>query len=257
MQKYADHNNTLIIPSWLKNSVSLSGMLEKTKILSKAILLLTFSVASALLFWHIRAWIPTVVDYSYKNYVIWLDSAITGTVPSLWIQENFRIEFLDKFFRWVWLSYSFVLLFGSTFAFCIKADVKRHFLTVLLTLSAGLLIHYLLPTQPPWMAVEQVIRINGDYFTKVDKNLTAAMPSIHQAIIAVAGCMLWRYGTWGKTTAIGYNLIMMMALVYLGEHFVIDSIAGIVIAIQSWKLAGKIMNGSSRLKILGLIKGVF
>ena len=231
-------NNSL---SWLRNSISIAGLIEAGKgiiiFILKAVLICSFSIICAFLFWRIRDWIPSVFNYSYKAYAIYLDSILFGTVPSLWVQQNIRIEFLDIFLRQVWLSYVVVLLFGSTFAFCVKADTIRHLLSVVLTLVIGLFIHCLIPTQPPWMAVEKVIRINGDYYTMVDQNLTAAMPSIHQAIIALLGCVLWKFGLWGKVAGFSYNVLMLIALVYLGEHFVIDSFAGILIAIQSWFLS--------------------
>jgi membrane-associated phospholipid phosphatase len=98
------------------------------------------------------------------------------------------------------------------------------------------------------MAVEGVVRINGDYFSKLDKNLVAAMPSIHQAIICLFGCFLWNYGLLGKAIAIFYNFIMLIALVYLGEHYVVDSLVGIFIAIPAWILSDKILIGFSDLK---------
>jgi membrane-associated phospholipid phosphatase len=236
-------NNSL---SWLKDSISLAGLVEAGKsiivCILKAICICSFSILCAFSFWRIRDWIPSIVSYSYKEYAIYLDSVLFGTVPSLWVQQNIRIEFLDVFFRQVWLSYVVVLLFGSTFAYCVRADTIRHLLSITLTLLTGLFIHCLIPTQPPWMAVEKVIRINGDYYTMVDQNLTAAMPSIHQAIVALLGCVVWEFGLWGKVTALSYNLLMLIALVYLGEHFVVDSLAGILIAIQSWFLSKQLLN---------------
>jgi small basic protein len=236
-------NNSL---SWLRNSISLAGLIDAGKcivvFILKAIFIFSFSILCAFLFWRIRDWIPSIFNYSYKAYAIYLDSILFGIVPSLWIQQHIRIEFLDIFLRQVWLSYVVVLLFGATFTFCVRADTKRYLLSVLLTLGTGLFIHCLIPTQPPWMAVEKVIRINGDYYTMVDQNLTAAMPSIHQAIIALFGCVLWKFGLWGKVAGFSYNVLMLIALVYLGEHFVIDSLVGILIAIQSWFISKQLLN---------------
>ena len=225
--------------SYLKNSVSIPGLLQAGKHISKIFAIFFISVTTALFFWYIRALIPSLADTSYKSYVIWIDSLIFGTVPSLWIQQNYRSAILDVFFRWVWLSYGFVILFGSPLAYMIKADSKRHLLAVSFTLFLGLFIHYLFPTQPPWMAINEVQRINGDIYSKIDKNLTAAMPSIHQAIIFLAGCILWKCGLWGKFFSITYNLLMAIALVYLGEHYFIDSLAGILISALSWWFAKK------------------
>jgi hypothetical protein len=235
-----------------KYLISIAGLVEAGKNIwvwtLKCLIVLALSITLAILFWKIRAWIPSTLDYSYKSYAIGIDSAFSGTVPSLWMQQNFRSEVLDIFLRGVWFSYSFFILFGSTFVFFLQAKTKRHLLSVLLTLSAGLLIHYLLPTEPPWMAVDGVIRINGDYFTTLDENPIAAMPSIHQAIICLFGCVLWNYGFWGRAIAVFYNVIMLVALVYLGEHYVIDSLAGIFIAIIAWLQSGKILIGCSNLK---------
>ena len=80
-------------------------------------------------------------------------------------------------------------------------------------------MHYIISTQPSWMAIEKIIRVNGDKFTELDNNLTAAMPSIHQAMICIFTCALWKYRIYGKIFAIIYNSAMVIALVYLGEHF--------------------------------------
>ena len=93
------------------------------------------------------------------------------------------------------------------------------------------------------MAVEGVIRINGAFYTSADKNLVAAMPSIHQAIICLLGCALWRYGNLGRLVSITYNVLMAISLVYLGEHYVVDSIAGVIVATSSWLLAEQILIG--------------
>jgi hypothetical protein len=226
-------------------SISRQGLVAAAKTIltwmGKIFLVVCFSFLCAIVFWRLRAWIPASVHHSYKTYAIWLDSALFGIVPSLGIQRHLRFEALDMFFRWVWFSYFYVIIFGSAFILTIGGETKRHLLSLILTLAAGLVIHYVLPTQPSWMAVEDVIRIHGDPFTASDKNLTAAMPSIHQAVICLFGCALWKYGNWGKFVAISYNILMLMAVVYLGEHFVVDSIASVLVAVQSWFVSKRIL----------------
>lgn len=230
----------------LQKQISKSGLMEASKnifkLIGMIILLFGLSLICALLFWYIRASIPGFLNHSYKAYAIFLDSFGSGIVPSFWAQKYFRNEFLDNFLRWVWYSYVYVLLFGGAFVFLIKGDTKRYFLATILTLVIGLLIHYILPTQPPWMAIGEVIRINGNKFIEIDKNLTAAMPSIHQAIICVFTCSLWKNKIYGKIFSIIYNLTMAAALVYLGEHFVIDAVAAVFLAIGSWFWAEKILS---------------
>lgn len=74
------------------------------------------------------------------------------------------------------------------------------------------------------------------------------MPSIHPAIISLFGCFLWNYGFLGKTTAVVYNVLMLIALVYLGEHYVVDTLVEIFMVIFAWILSGKILIGCSNLK---------
>lgn len=233
--------NSIRTEAVFQGSISMKGLFEATFWVGSVCFVFTLSLMCAILFWHIRAWIPSSAYHSYKSYVIWLDSSIFGTLPSLWIQKHFQCEFLDIIMRAVWFSYGFVIIFGSTFVFILRGQVQRHVLSVILTLSAGLFIHYILPTQPPWMAVEEVIRINGDQFTNFDKNLVAAMPSIHQAIICLAGCALWQYGIFGRLMGISYSVAMASAIIYLGEHFLADCVGALFIAIASWLLAEKIL----------------
>jgi membrane-associated phospholipid phosphatase len=229
----------------LRMSVSKEGLLEACgdifKWLGKALLVLALSIACAIGFWYIRAEIANSIATSYKTYVVYLDSLIFGQIPSLWMQTNLRSDMMDSFLRWVWFTYLYSLIFGANLVYILRRGVLRYLVAAMLVLSIGLMIHYLIPTQPPWMSVEGVVRINGERFTHMDKNLMAAMPSIHQAMVSVVGCVLWEYGLFGKLSAISYNLIMAIALVYLGEHFVVDLIAGTVIALFSWYFSKQIL----------------
>jgi membrane-associated phospholipid phosphatase len=240
----------------LREHVSKTGLIEAAKNIlrwiGRIVLLQIFSVIIAYFFWYIRAWISTLIHHSYKAYVIWLDVLIFQAIPSLWVQQNLRHEIFDIFFRQVWLSYVYVLLFGAAFILAVRGQTKRYILSLILTLFLGLFVHYIIPTQPPWMAVEGVIRINGEEFTRLDKNLTAAMPSIHQAVVVLFGCALWQYGILVRLVAILYNILMSLALVYLGEHFFVDSIAGYMLAISCWIIFKRIQK-SKLVNLINLI----
>ncbi len=236
------HTEISIVSRW---SLSGEGLLEAASRTflngSKAFLVLMLSVMCSLLFCYIRGLIPASAAQSYKNYVIWMDTFIFGSLPCIWIQEHFRNDALDFLMRGVWFSYAYVLIFGSSIIFAFKGQVQRHLISIIFTFSIGLIIHYLVPTEPPWMAVKGVIRVYGDYISYLDMNPVAAMPSIHQAIICLAGCALWQYGSLGRLVGISYNILMAVSLVYLGEHFFADSVAGMIIAILSWFVAGQVL----------------
>lgn len=119
----------------------------------------------------------------------------------------------------------------------------------------ALAIYILYPMAPPWMASEEgwlgadVARLTSrgwrdigldriDLILHGVGNPVAAMPSLHAGItflIAIYGIQRLR-SPWRWLLAL-YPLAMSTALVYMGEHYVIDVLAGAV-------LAGAVLVGS-------------
>ena len=103
-----------------------------------------------------------------------------------------------------------------------------------------------MPTAPPWWAsvnghLEGVRLINLSSHTaflydKVSPNAVAAMPSLHAAypwLFFLFACRLW--GKRGAPVVL-YPLAVFFAVVYLGHHYVIDVIGGVVYASASYAL---------------------
>ena len=71
-----------------------------------------------------------------------------------------------------------------------------------------------------------------------ESNPIAAMPSIHMAItfllVFVAGAANRRW----RTPALVYAGLMGLALVYLGEHYVVDVAIGMLVTAYGWFAAG-------------------
>jgi membrane-associated phospholipid phosphatase len=104
----------------------------------------------------------------------------------------------------------------------------------------------LFPAMPPWMAgqagyLPQVTRIiplvwdrlgvhsAAALFTRGSEfaNPIAAMPSLHAAYPMLLLLFFWRAARrWVRVVLVAYVLAMAFALVYTGEHFVIDELAG-------------------------------
>ncbi len=110
--------------------------------------------------------------------------------------------------------------------------------------AVSLVLFFLLPTVPPWRAAElgatpPIHRVVEDtlyaglyeYGTHVaGGNDYAAMPSVHLAVTSVLGLAIgWRI-------ALLATLAMAWSLVFAGEHYVIDVIAGLAIALGIWPL---------------------
>jgi membrane-associated phospholipid phosphatase len=69
-------------------------------------------------------------------------------------------------------------------------------------------------------------------------NAVAAMPSLHAGLSLLA--VMWftrNTRMWVRIAALSYPLAMTAALVYFGEHYVIDCLIGFAVVISAWKIA--------------------
>lgn len=132
----------------------------------------------------------------------------------------------------------------------------RRFSTTLFVAVACFIVY---PAAPPWMAsrdgyLPPVDRITGRGWAEVgldtvnrtfDRgvavlNPVAAMPSLHAGLsLLVALWFTRRSAPWVRAVAMLYPLSMAAALVYFGEHYVVDCLAG-------WAVVGVAMWASAR-----------
>jgi membrane-associated phospholipid phosphatase len=108
----------------------------------------------------------------------------------------------------------------------------------------GCAVYFVVPTAPPWWASEQghtgeeVRRIMVEVgeetwksawpgmYSALGGNPWAAMPSLHFATSVTAAISLAETGRSAGTAGWAYALTLGFALVYLGEHYVTDLLAG-------------------------------
>ena len=115
------------------------------------------------------------------------------------------------------------------------------------TFDLGLVGYWALPTAPPWWAaksgrMEPVRRImveTGEQFWKrlwqplydlLEGNPFAAMPSLHFGTSVMAARILSEVGRTPGAIGWAYTLTLGFGLVYLGEHYVLDLLAGFALA---------------------------
>jgi membrane-associated phospholipid phosphatase len=108
----------------------------------------------------------------------------------------------------------------------------------------GCIAYFVIPTSPPWWASEQgltgekveriMIGVGEDtwgsawpkMYNALGGNPWAAMPSLHFATSAMAAIQLTEAGPVEGAVGWTYSLTLGFALVYLGEHYVTDLLAG-------------------------------
>lgn len=169
------------------------------------------------------------------------DSLIFRTVPTLVLQQ-FRTPILDCIGT---VFYSMHFIAPTVFAFFLWRYHPKHyqrytFAFAVCTYSA-LLTFLVYPVAPPWYGVKatrvlfQIDRFLGvpmfrTIYDYIGVNPFAAFPSLHSAfpwIIAV-----FALKTWGRKALPVFVLPIgiWFSAVYLGEHYVVDVIGGIVYA---------------------------
>ncbi|HLM49296.1 MAG TPA: phosphatase PAP2 family protein [Solirubrobacteraceae bacterium] len=121
------------------------------------------------------------------------------------------------------------------------------------TFDIGLIGYWAVPTAPPWYAAERGLMEDGrtpavrrmmveygEHFWRsgwgplygvLGGNPLAAMPSLHFATSVTAAHALAGTGRRAGTFGLAYALTLGVALVYLGEHYVVDLAAGLALAL--------------------------
>lgn len=175
--------------------------------------------------------IPTVfLQYSLSN-------APSGNFLPSWY--DFILFFFYTSFFWFWLVVGFVIWRKSR-------DIFKRYIYGLVGFSlVDTLIYIFFPSAPPWYAAQvgllsplQRIMLIHDYFSSKYVNLVgtygnndfAAWPSHHAAWSFYASIFL--IGVFGKKMLpfLVIPLVIIFATWYGAEHYVIDSLAGFVIA---------------------------
>lgn len=190
-----------------------------------------------------------LLDRLKVTYPIRVDSALgLGEAPTVRLQRALGREgrvmphdLALSVVHWVWYfvphgSVAYVLLRH-------RDRFPRAACLVAATFDFGLIVYWAVPTAPPWWAgqngdmppvrrlmAEAGRRVWGRYwnplYDSIGGNPFAAMPSLHFATSVTAARVLAEVGRGPGLIGWTYALTLGFALVYLGEHYVVDLVAG-------------------------------
>jgi membrane-associated phospholipid phosphatase len=199
-------------------------------------------------------------------YAIRIDGLL-GTNPSAWLQEHLYKAGNIGLIGWgsvaVYTSYFTVHYLLAVGLWLSRKEHLSQFVgAILATLFIGLIGYYLLPTAPPWLAsesghLEDVVRIAkvernplwADAYAQgshiAGTNDVGAMPSLHTALTLIVALGAWRINRIFGILGFLYLGAMGFSLVFLGEHYVIDVVAGIATGILGWQLTMILQKRSS------------
>lgn len=189
-----------------------------------------------------------------------------GSVPTEWLQAHLyhgRTGALEVFALVMYASHFFAVL-ALGFYIWIRR-LGQAFKELMFGLVAASLIadivFVLYPTAPPWMAAEhgllQVhhvlkqslldLHLTGMAAFIGDShryNVVAALPSMHAAFPVVALVVAVRYGLprWLIALQAAQLIGVWFAVVYLGDHYLVDAVAGAAVALAGVAIAHRLLS---------------
>jgi hypothetical protein len=192
-----------------------------------------------------------------------------GSNPTVWLQSHLYHGVtgpLEKFSIAMYISHFIapLVLAGILWAVFHGRGFTDLFFGILIVTVLGEITFLLLPTAPPWMAgdlgllppVHHIIRDGLPHlgFTELAAhkdepgtyNLVAAVPSLHAAwpMLGLLVIRTYRLPRWLFALQALQLAGVLFAIVYTGEHYVVDALAGIAYAIVSWRIVMRV--GASR-----------
>jgi membrane-associated phospholipid phosphatase len=182
-----------------------------------------------------------------------------GVEPTVWLQQHLydphHVFWYDAFFTLVYTSHFLATPILAAVLWLRDRVSWLHYVSRVVLLSiAGLITYIAFPEAPPWMAARDgltppVERLSArgwiwlhagnvkhllERGQDAGSNPVAAMPSLHFAFaVLVALFVAQRMRSRWRWLLALYPAAMGMALVYLGEHWVLDLAAGLLYALAA------------------------
>jgi membrane-associated phospholipid phosphatase len=192
------------------------------------------------------------------DYPIAIDRVLgLGVPPTLRLQRTFsRPGYINRFERvlvwchWMW----FMVPHGSVLYVWLRRPEKFPAAAARMysVFDVGAVFYWAIPTAPPWYAARHGRLTDGrgtrvrrmmieygeqfwgdrwpDLYDVLGGNPLAAMPSLHFATSLMGARLLGEVGPMAGAFGWTYAALLGLALVYLGEHYAADLVAGAALA---------------------------
>ncbi|MBO0846475.1 MAG: inositol phosphorylceramide synthase [Nocardioides sp.] len=189
-----------------------------------------------------------------------------GGMPTTWVQEHLHpttaIPWYGALVSLVYVSHFLVMPIVAIVLWIRNRSRFVVWMRMVVVLAvAGVATYFVYPMAPPWLADDGDVfpgpvvgRYTSQGFDLIGMHMVggiisqgqylvnpvAAMPSLHTAYATLAAAFFW-FGKrwWQKALLACYPIAMGFALVYGGEHYVVDEIAGAAYAlavISGWRI---------------------
>ncbi|MDX6551039.1 MAG: hypothetical protein QOJ31_1723 [Gaiellales bacterium] len=180
-----------------------------------------------------------------------------GTLPTVFLQQHLHLSLgIEAFCVLMYTSHFFFPLILGFYLWHVRRGEgfgELMYTNILLSLLAGV-TYVLLPSAPPWLAADHGLApgVHSLLKTSLDAvglgdiaafkgdasayDVVAAFPSIHAAFPVVGVLVIRKYKlpAWLFYLETVRMLGVWFTIVYTGEHYAVDVLAGIVYALVTW-----------------------
>lgn len=187
-----------------------------------------------------------------------------GKIPTIELQ---RLFYTPGYLHWYdyFASFLYLLHFAIplAFSFLLWFNNRRNFREFMIGLSllsyAALITYVIYPVAPPWYAslhgylppltkiFNVVMQSHPEVFhiptlyQSIRPNLVAAIPSMHASYAFLVFLYSLKFFKPASIFLLIYTLAMWISIVYLGEHYVIDIVSGVILCLVVFKLSNIIV----------------
>jgi hypothetical protein len=229
---------------------------------------------------YLRGIVPYLTQNVHIFPMIRADTLLFGSLPTITLQSllfNIQsIRWYDYMAVTLYISH-FVIPMVIAFAFWLyDRKLFRDYTTGFLILSYMAFFTYIIyPAMPPWMASDQgyippLAKIMDQVLASFSHpisvpsiyrffgaNLVAAVPSLHAAYPLIIFLFLAKRVKYWSLVAVPYVLGVWFAVVYLGEHYVIDIVIAIIYTIIAFMFVTRARIRHNKYQLLAHIERMY
>lgn len=189
--------------------------------------------------------IPYFNSNRYDLLMTKIDLALLGCYPTVWI-ERFSSPVLTEFMYLLYIFYfpMPLIVVGWLYRKRMFQQIQEAFMVFFLCYYTAYFVYFFIPVEGPrfFIAALHTVRLDGlfladkirDFIDFFEPNKLDCFPSLHSAILSVTMLVCYRHNKpmfWlFQPVAVG----IMVSLVYCRYHYVVDIIAGLLLAVPAF-----------------------
>jgi len=213
----------------------------------------------------LRGLVPHVSKHVHYTEMVTFDRWLgLGELPTAWLQRSLHagtLHWYDAVFFGIYLMHFVTPVLAGVLVWRLREPGYWRYMWSFVVVSyAAFLTFLVFPAAPPWMAardhvIPAIQPVSDQLWTSLSMhsvpnlyarfapNQVAAVPSLHSAYPLLVALFIGRlFGRRWGAVAMLYPASVWFGVVYLGEHYVFDVIAGALYAIGAFLLVNRVMD---------------